>query len=109
MEKEESIQRIPLAKREFVLNHHIEGEKKYNFISCYFREGTLLILIPSDVLLDPIMDVLLGRERVVRDLMLNKMPSFVPFVCSWLIYRTLSKFPLIFLRRNILNWCLRSA
>jgi Adenylate cyclase, family 3 (some proteins contain HAMP domain) len=74
--KKESSQKIPIEKREFVLNHHIEGEKKYNFISCVFREGTLLILIPSDVLLDPIMDLLLGREKVVRDLMLNKMPSF---------------------------------
>ena len=74
--KKESSQKIPIEKREFVLNHHIEGEKKYNFISCVFREGTLLILIPSAVLLDPIMDLLLGREKVVRDLMLNKMPSF---------------------------------
>ena len=69
-------QKIPIEKREFVLNHHIGGEEKYNFISCVLREGTLLISIPSNIVLDPIMDILLGREKVVRDLMLNKMPSF---------------------------------
>ncbi|WAC08345.1 MAG: adenylate/guanylate cyclase domain-containing protein [Thermodesulfobacteriota bacterium] len=74
--KKESRQKTPIEKREFVLNHHLEGGKKYNFISCVFREGTLLILIPVNVLLDPIMDLLLGREKIVRDLMLNKMPSF---------------------------------
>jgi class 3 adenylate cyclase/DNA-binding transcriptional MerR regulator len=74
--KKESSQKIPIEKREFILNHQVTGQKRYNFISCVFREGTLVILIPSNVLLDPVMDLLLGREKVVRDLILNKMPSF---------------------------------
>jgi len=74
--KKESSQKTPIEKKDVILNHQVTGQKRYNFISCVFREGTLVILIPSNIVLDPIMDLLLGREKVVRDLMLNKMPSF---------------------------------
>ncbi|MCX8012063.1 MAG: hypothetical protein N3A64_02765, partial [Desulfobacterota bacterium] len=74
--KKEVDQKLPLEKREIVFNDRMAGRKGFHFISCAFREGTLIILIPENVLLEPILDLLLGRERVIRDLMLNKMPSF---------------------------------
>jgi class 3 adenylate cyclase/DNA-binding transcriptional MerR regulator len=74
--KNEHSKKIPIETRELILNHHSSGQKKYTFISCVFREGTLIILIPTTIMIDPIMDLLLGREKVIRDLMLNKMPSF---------------------------------
>ncbi len=39
--KKESSQKISIEKREVTLNHQITGPKKYNFISCVFREGPL--------------------------------------------------------------------
>jgi len=74
--KKEGSQKLPLEKREIVFTDRQVGRKSFNFIACAFREGTLIILIPDNVLLEPIIDLLLGRERVIRDLMLNKMPSF---------------------------------
>ena len=65
-----------LEKRELRLDHRVKGSKAYNLICCTFREGTLIILIPTEVMIDPVLDLLLGREKVIRDLMLNKMPSF---------------------------------
>lgn len=72
----DNVQKVPIEKREIALEHQATGRKNYHCISCAFREGTLVTLIPSDILLEPIMDLLLGREKVIRDLLLNKMPSF---------------------------------
>jgi adenylate cyclase len=74
--KTETPQKAPMYRREITLEHSQRGRKTYNLICCSFREGTLMVLIPAEILLDPIMDMLLGRERVIRDLLLNKMPCF---------------------------------
>jgi len=74
--KRDKNQKAPIEKKEVALIHSLKGKKSYHLIFCSFREGTLVLFIPTDVLLDPIMDMLLGREKVIRDLILNKMPSF---------------------------------
>jgi adenylate cyclase len=74
--RKDSSQKTPIEKKEVKLVHSIQGDKNYHLIFCSFREGTLALFIPGDVLLDPILDMLLGREKVIRDLIVNKMPSF---------------------------------
>jgi class 3 adenylate cyclase/DNA-binding transcriptional MerR regulator len=74
--KRDDDQKSPMEKMEVTLDHSVRGRKNYNLICCAFREGTLILLVPAEILFDRIIDTLLGRERVVRDLMLNKMPSF---------------------------------
>ncbi|MBN2467233.1 MAG: MerR family transcriptional regulator [Deltaproteobacteria bacterium] len=68
--------KTPIEKRPFTLNHLEKGKRYFNLIVSAFREGTLLLLVPQEVLLEPVVDMLMGRERVIRDLLLRKMPSF---------------------------------
>lgn len=74
--RRESSQKAPIEAREVTLDHSLTGKRNYHFVFCTFREGTLIVLVPGEILLDPILDMLLGRERIISDLLLNKMPSF---------------------------------
>jgi class 3 adenylate cyclase len=74
--KKDASQKTPIAQQEIRLSHLGHGDRSYQLVFCSFREGTLALFIPGEVVLDPILDMLLGREKVIRDLMVNKMPSF---------------------------------
>jgi len=74
--RKDSNQKTPIERKEVKLGRSVQGDKNYHLVFCSFREGTLALFIPGNVLLDPILDMLLGREKVIRDLVINKMPSF---------------------------------
>lgn len=50
----------------------VEG---YHRVAALFREGTLIIWIPGVVSLDPVLDLLTGRQHVITDLLMHKLPA----------------------------------
>lgn len=47
----------------------------YHRIAVSFREGVLVIWIPSVVDLTPVLDLLAGRHNIITDLLLHKLPT----------------------------------
>jgi len=48
---------------------------RYHRVAALFREGTLVIWIPAVVNLDPILDFLTGRQQVITDLLMHRLPA----------------------------------
>lgn len=49
--------------------------ESYHRVAAMFREGTLVIWIPGVVNLEPILDLLTGRQHVITDLLMHKLPA----------------------------------
>ena len=47
----------------------------YHRVAAMFREGILIIWIPTAVNLAPVLDLLTGRRNVITDLLINKLPA----------------------------------
>jgi adenylate cyclase len=47
----------------------------YHRVAAMFREGILIIWIPSAVNLAPVLDLLTGRRNIITDLLINKLPA----------------------------------
>lgn len=50
----------------------VEG---YHRVAALFREGTLIIWIPGVLNLAPVLDLLTGRQSVITDLLMHKLPT----------------------------------
>lgn len=50
----------------------VEG---YHRVAALFREGTLVIWIPGVLNLTPLLDLLTGRQHVITDLLMHKLPA----------------------------------
>jgi class 3 adenylate cyclase len=49
--------------------------ESYHRVAVMFREGVLVIWIPIMVNLAPVLDLLTGRQSVITDLLMNKLPA----------------------------------
>jgi adenylate cyclase len=49
--------------------------EKYHRVAASFREGVLVIWIPATMNLTPMLDLLTGRQNVISDLLMNKLPA----------------------------------
>jgi class 3 adenylate cyclase/DNA-binding transcriptional MerR regulator len=49
--------------------------ERYHRVAALFREGTLIIWIPALVNMDPILDFLTGRQQVITDLLMHRLPA----------------------------------
>ncbi|TAJ08880.1 MAG: adenylate/guanylate cyclase domain-containing protein [Nitrospirae bacterium] len=47
----------------------------YHRVAAMFREGILIIWIPTVVNLAPVLDLLTGRRNIINDLLINKLPA----------------------------------
>ena len=53
----------------------LEEQRVYGF---YFREGILIVHVPANVIDPSLLDIIAGRESVVRNLMRRQVPVFTP-------------------------------
>jgi len=65
---------LPIDCRREPLRFRRAPVEGYHRVAALFREGTLIIWIPGVVNLDPVLDLLTGRQRVVTDLLMHKLP-----------------------------------
>jgi class 3 adenylate cyclase len=49
--------------------------ERYHRVAASFREGVLVIWIPATMNLAPMLDLLTGRQNVISDLLMNKLPA----------------------------------
>ncbi|MFM8551609.1 MAG: adenylate/guanylate cyclase domain-containing protein [Nitrospiraceae bacterium] len=47
----------------------------YHRVAAMFREGILIVWIPTIVNLAPLLDLLTGRRNIITDLLINKLPA----------------------------------
>ncbi len=71
----EPLQDRPITQQELVLKPHNGKTIKHTLFSSDFREGTLLLYTPVSMQLDQILDLLMGRERLVKALLSQRIPS----------------------------------
>jgi len=48
---------------------------RYHRVAAIFREGTLVIWIPTIVNMEPVLDFLTGRQQVITDLLMHRLPA----------------------------------
>ena len=65
----------PIDRREETLRFRPAQADRYHRVAALFREGTLVIWIPAIVNLDPILDFLTGRQQVITDLLMHRLPA----------------------------------
>jgi len=65
----------PIDYREERTRFRKSPVESYHRVAAIFREGTLIIWIPTLVNLAPLLDLLTGRQNVITDLLINKLPS----------------------------------
>ncbi len=64
-----------LDRREETIRFKQSRQDRYHRVAALFREGTLVIWIPALVNLDPILDLLTGRQQVITDLLMHRLPA----------------------------------
>lgn len=74
-EKKEKKKLPPIDCRKLSLRFRQAAVERYHRVATSFREGTLIIWIPGVVNLTPVLDLLTGRQEVITDLLLNKLPA----------------------------------
>jgi len=74
-EKSEPLQDRPITQQDLVLRSYKAKSVKLTLFSSDFREGTLLLYTPVNMQLDQILNLLMGRERLVKALLLRRIPS----------------------------------
>ena len=71
----EPLQDRPLTQQDLVLRPHKGKKTRHTLFSSDFREGTLLLYTPVNMQLDQILNLLMGRERLVKALLSRRIPS----------------------------------
>jgi class 3 adenylate cyclase len=65
----------PITQQELVLQPFKGKTTRHTLFSSDFREGTLLLYTPVNMQLDQILNLLMGRERLVKALLSRRIPS----------------------------------
>lgn len=65
----------PITQQEVVLKPFKGKTTRHTLFSSDFREGTLLLYTPCSMQLDQILNLLMGRERLVKALLSRRIPS----------------------------------
>ncbi len=65
----------PVDSREETLRFRQASVQGYHRVAAIFREGILIIWIPGVINLTPIVDLLTGRQQVIADLLIHKLPT----------------------------------
>ena len=71
----EALQDRPITQQELVLRPYKAKTSRHTLFSSDFREGTLLLYTPVNMQLDQILNLLMGRERLVKALLSRRIPS----------------------------------
>jgi len=74
-QKIEPLQDRPITQQDLVLRSYKAKSIKLTLFSSDFREGTLLLYTPVNMQLDQILNLLMGRERLVKALLSRRIPS----------------------------------
>jgi class 3 adenylate cyclase len=69
------LQDRPISQQELVLKPFKGKTTRHTLFSSDFREGTLLLYTPLSMQLDQILNLLMGRERLVKALLSRRIPS----------------------------------
>jgi class 3 adenylate cyclase len=69
------LQDRPITQQELMLRPNRGKSTKHTLFSSDFREGTLLLYTPVSMQLDQILNLLMGRERLVKALLSRRIPS----------------------------------
>lgn len=65
----------PIEQQEEKVRFRSSPVERYHRVGALFREGTLIIWIPAVVDMVPILDLLTGRQQVIADLLMYKLPA----------------------------------
>ena len=65
----------PITQQKLVLKPSKGKTTRHTLFSSDFREGTLLLYTPVNMQLDQILNLLMGRERLVKALLARRIPS----------------------------------
>jgi adenylate cyclase len=71
----EPLQDRPLTQQDLVLRPYKGKKTRHTLFSSDFREGTLLLYTPVNMQLDQILNLLMGREKLVKALLSRRIPS----------------------------------
>jgi adenylate cyclase len=71
----EALQEGPITQQDLVLRPYQGKNSRHTLFSSDFREGTLLLYTPVNMQLDRILNLLMGREKLVKALLLRRIPS----------------------------------
>ena len=71
----EALQERPITQQEMILRPYKGKSTRHTLFSSDFREGTLLLYTPVNMQLDQILNLLMGRERLVKALLSRRIPS----------------------------------
>ena len=64
-----------IDRREEKIRFRPAHMERYHRVAALFREGTLVIWIPAIVNMEPLLDYLTGRQRVIADLLMHRLPA----------------------------------
>jgi class 3 adenylate cyclase/DNA-binding transcriptional MerR regulator len=70
-----ALEERPITQQELVLRPYKGKNTRHTLFSSDFREGTLLLYTPVHMQLDQILNLLMGRERLVKALLSRRIPS----------------------------------
>jgi class 3 adenylate cyclase len=68
----------PITQQQVVFRPFSGSAVGQTLFSCDFREGTLLLYSPASMQLEQILDLLMGRERLIKALLSRRIPSRTP-------------------------------
>lgn len=68
----------PFSQQRVTLKHHDGRVERYTLISSTLPEGTLLLYAPASLQLDQMLDLLTGRAKISKSLLLRKTPPLTP-------------------------------
>jgi adenylate cyclase len=71
----EALQERPITQQDLILRPHKGKNTRHTLFSSDFREGTLLLYTPVNMQLDQILNLLMGREKLVKALLSRRIPS----------------------------------
>jgi len=71
----EALQERPITQQDLVLRPYKGKNTRHTLFSSDFREGTLLLYTPVNMQLDQILNLLMGREKLVKALLSRRIPS----------------------------------
>ncbi len=64
-----------LDRQEETIRLRLAPVSRYQRIAVFFREGTLVCWIPAALNLEPMLDFLTGRQQVITDLLMHRLPA----------------------------------
>jgi adenylate cyclase len=80
-----SYDRTQVVKKEIIIQSALTIDKKdgtkdsYRIHTTFFREGIFFLYEPSDYIIKGVTELLSHRERVIKDLLQQRLPTLVPF------------------------------